>query len=227
MDNEENSRAKSHKGLFHTVVCNQREQYVPACFDCEMEKIQIDNKRGHKTYDWTMKDASGKAIGIVECYAGNPKRIGERVHKALKHSESKEGGICHYMKKVDLPEDPIRIAVHVHGVPANIITDGNKDRWRKTIKESICRGNGTNMDGLLYIWANEAEYSTVAVYFDISGRDVRDYLEDDIEYCSVPRVIRNEERQTSFGEEIRVPMIVHRCGGEAPRHPVGPRPGRR
>ena len=174
--NNENPRAKSHRGRVSCIVCNDREDYILEQFRCRLDKIPTVSKKGHRTPDWTLSLASGEIVGTVECYSGDPENIRDRVRKTIAHADDKETGSIYYSDQYSLPDDRIRIAAHVHGIPAFAPIDPEK--LRREVLEAI--PEGTMMDGLLYVMADEINHHTISYYFDFGGNDASDLLAEDV-----------------------------------------------
>lgn len=148
--NNENPRAKSHRGRVSCIVCNDREDYILEQFRCGLDKIPTVSKKGHRTPDWTLSLASGEIVGTVECYSGDPENIRDRVRKTIAHADDKETGSIYYSDQYGLPDDRIRIAAHVHGIP--VFAPIDPEKLRREVLEAI--PEGTMMDGLLYVMAD-------------------------------------------------------------------------
>lgn len=184
----DNKKTRSHKGTANNILCNKREEYVPKQFVCNLEKISIDNKKDHKTPDWTFQDDSGNIIGTVECYAGSEGLIQKGVLEAIKHGDSKEKGRNHFAKRLKLPDDSIKIATFVCSF--HLPFPDNETDLIDDVVDSI--PSNTNMDGLLLILVDESTHQTKTTYFDISGSDISYWLKEDVKYCRIPAIFQKE-----------------------------------
>ena len=177
---------KVHIGRIHNYTNCSKERYVELCFDDELEKIPISNKKDHKTLDYLSRKDDDHPDIVIEVYGTTQGEFYQRCERAVRHGDEKLIGWSEFTRQYCVDDDALKIAALV--VDDYFLDDVDNDFLRRHI--SRIKIDGSQMDFLLIVFKDVASVSEIrAAIIALGDKEVPYNISERVEHWPHPSKI--------------------------------------